>query len=296
MTPRRPGRERLVRLAMLAPAVGGIGGLFVAGLALAALRTVGIAPFGGVVEPSLDAWVRAASEPGLVASLTVSLFVAISATALSVTAGTGLALALDRATRAGRAAASRRLLETLLAVPHVVAAVGMAALLSQSGLVARLAFSAGLITEPADMPALVQDRFGIGMIATFAWKESAFVAAVVSSVLLGRDGRAEAVARTLGATPAQAFRHVTLPAILPAVGAAAALVFAYVLGSWEVPAILSASHPQPVPLLAVALFTSSDVDDRPAAVALSLLLAAIGFVMLAAWRRLSRLAPPVPPA
>jgi putative spermidine/putrescine transport system permease protein len=172
----------------------------------------------------------------------------------------------------------------------------MAALLAQSGLLARLAHAAGLLDSPAGFPVLVQDPWGLGIGFAYLWKEVPFVAAVVLSVLVTRDGKAEAVARTLGASPAQAFRWVTLPAILPAAGAAAALVFAYVLGAYEIPAVLSASHPMPVPLLAVDLFTSGNVADRPAAIALSLGLAAVGLVMLVAWRRLAGFAPPVPPA
>jgi putative spermidine/putrescine transport system permease protein len=288
------GRPRLVF--MLAPAVLGVGGLFVVGLVLGALRTIGVAPFAGRYDLTLEPWRRALAEPGLAASLTVTVAIAIVVTLLSTALGTLLALVLDRSIRRSGGGAARRLMETALAVPHVVAAIGMAALFAQSGLLARVAHAAGLIDAPSGFPALVQDPHGFGIGLAYLWKEVPFVAVVVLSVLVTRDGKAEAIARTLGASRAQAFRWVTLPAILPASGAAAALVFAYVLGAYEIPAVMSASHPKPVPLLAVDLFTSGDVADRPAAIALSLGLAAVGLVMLAAWRRLARFAPPVPPA
>lgn len=54
----------------------------------------------------------------------------------------------------------------------------------------------------------------------------------------------EAAARTLGATRWQAFRHVLLPMLMPALAAASALVFAFAFGAYEVPLILGVHAPE----------------------------------------------------
>ncbi|MEO6568433.1 MAG: hypothetical protein ABIO94_06685, partial [Opitutaceae bacterium] len=86
-----------------------------------------------------------------------------------------------------------------LAVPHVVAALSALLILSQSGLLARLAFAAGFQTSPAEMPALTSDRYGIGLITALVWKEFSFLALVAFSVIARNGVALEETARTLGA-------------------------------------------------------------------------------------------------
>lgn len=254
---------------LLAPALALVALPFLAALGLAAATSLGMAPLAGDFDPDLDAWRRAFAEPGLTESLRLTLLVALATTVLSVIGGTAIALALHRWARGP----VTLLVQSAVAVPHVVAAVGMAALLAQSGFLARIGHALGLIDRPADMPVLTADPYGIGIALALLWKEVPFVALVVLSVLASHGEGPVSAARTLGATRLQAFRLVTLPTLAPAALGAGALVFAYALGSWEVPAVLGASHPRLLPVFAADLFLSADIADRPAAVALGLTLA-----------------------
>lgn len=280
------GPARRVPLLLLAPSLVVLGGLFGGGLLLAVARTFGLTPFGATGTFTVSAYDAALSQPDLLASTLVTLWIASASTVLSVALGTAAAFALDDLIAKGRGRLSVFLFQVNLTVPHVIAAVGILWLFGQSGFLARLAAQAGVIGGPADFPVLVFDRLGIGIILSTVWKEVPFVGMVALGALHAVGDGPARTARMLGATPLQAIRHVTLPLILPAVTAAATIVFAFAIGTYETAAILGASHPKPLAVLAVEMFTSRAISDRPAAIVLSLAIALLGFVLIAGWRRL----------
>ncbi len=250
-------------LLMLAPALAitlGLGGVAL-GLGLA--RSFDITPF-GVSVPTADAWFTVAHLPGLGASVALTLAVAAMSTLLAGAIGLAAALALRAAVGSrGRSGLAALMLQFNLAVPHVVVAAGLLFLLAQSGLLARLGHAAGLIAAPADFPALVADPFAVGVITGYAVKEAPFVAAVVLVQLAAIGDKPFATARMLGASRRRVVRSVMLPMIAPGFLAALAVVFAFALGAYEMPAVLGASRPKLLPVLAYELFTSKDIADRP---------------------------------
>ncbi|WP_075215862.1 ABC transporter permease [Mongoliimonas terrestris] len=275
--------ERARLVLMLAPTVALLAGLFLGGLALAALRTVGIVPLAGRFDPTAEPWARALGAPDVLASIGVTLWIASAATLVATVLGLAAALLLRRA---GGGRLMTLLVQFNLTVPHVVTAVGLLWLLGQSGWIARIGHGAGLIDRPADFPVLVADPAFVAVILAYVAKEVPFVAVVTLAMLAAVGTGPAETARSLGASRWQAFRHVTWPLIRPGVLAAATVVFAFVLGTYEVPAVLGPSHPKALPVLAYQMFTSNDLADRPAAIALSLVAAAIGVACLMAVRRL----------
>ena len=263
---------------MLAPALLVLGGLVLGALTIAVLRSVGLYPFAGWDGFSLGAYARVLRDPAFVRALGFSLFIATTSTLLSAGIGIAVALLLRQAF-AGRAALSF-LFQVTLTIPHLIGALGILYLVSQSGLIARLAYGAGLIDRPAAFPALVYDGLGIGIILQYVWKEAPFIALVVLARLQTLGADHESVARALGASPWQAFRHVLLPLILPAVLGAAALVFAFSFGAYEVPAILGPSSPATLPVLAYRRFTDVDLAARPEAMALAVIISCLSAALI----------------
>ena len=90
----------------------------------------------------------------------------------------------------------------------------------------------------------------------------------------------ESVARSLGATRWQSFRHVLLPLLAPGLIAASALVFAFALGAYEVPLVLGASAPKALPVLAWQAYADPDLSTRPKAMAMAVVIAGIGVGLL----------------
>ena len=97
-----------------------------------------------------------------------------------------------------------------LPMPHLVVAVGMIFVFSQSGLLARLAAQIGMISSPGDFPVLVKDKYGLGIILAYIWKEAAFFFIILMSVLQSLGENFEELAQSLGANRWQRFRYCLL--------------------------------------------------------------------------------------
>lgn len=276
-------RTRLIL--MLAPALLILGGLFLGALGLTLIRSFRYMPALGLTEPDLAAYTAILTSPGFVSSLGLSLWIATASTLIAAVLAL-LAALLLRQTFPGRALIAF-LFQLNLTVPHIVGAIGILYLVSQSGSFARLAHAAGLITAPGEFPALTHDPFAIGIILQYVWKEVPFIGLILLAAMksLGEDH--EATARTLGATRWQAFRHVLLPMLMPGLVAASALVFAFAFGAYEIPLILGAHAPEALPVLAWRSFTDTDLATRPEAYAMAVVIALIGAAMLAAYARLA---------
>lgn len=175
-----------------------------------------------------------------------------------------------------------------LTVPHLVGAIGILYLFSQSGSFARLAHEFGLIARPSDFPALVFDPLAIGVILQYVWKELPFIGVIVLANMqaLGQDY--ESVARSLGANRWQAFWHVLLPLIFPGVMSSSVMVFAFIFGAYELPALLGANYPAALPVLAYRKYTDVDLAARPEAMAMAVIIAIMSALMIWIYVRASR--------
>ncbi len=164
-------------------------------------RNVGV--WGGF---TLDWYRDFASDGNVQGALRNSIQIAVASTVVSVVLGTAAALALERFTFRGR-----QVFDALLYLPIIVPDVTMAVmmLLFFAQAAELLGFSKG---------------FGTITLSHIAFNIS-FVSVVVRARLAGMDDRLEEAARDLYATRWQAFRHVTLPLIMPGVAGGALLAF-----------------------------------------------------------------------
>lgn len=270
---------------LLAPALTVVGVLFLGGFAYAVAQSLGHRPFlpGGAL--GFDAYRALWHDPAVRAALGLTLRVALLSTATAAVLGTAAALLVQSLGRARPAFAG--LLQVTLPVPHVVAALCMLLLLAQGGLLSRLAHAAGLTGAPADFPPLTQDAFGWGIVASYVWKEAPFVAVVVLAALSAGTAALEDAARLLGAGAWQRFRHVVLPLVAPAVAAASVLVFAFTLGSYEVPFLLGRPFPATLPVVAYRAFRDPDLTARPLAMAISVIVAVLAGLCAVAYLALA---------
>jgi putative spermidine/putrescine transport system permease protein len=240
----------------------------------------------GLTEPSLDAYAAVLTSPEFLASFALTFHIAFTSTLISAVLAIAAALLLRRSFM-GRSVINF-LFQLNLTVPHLVGAIGILYLFSQSGSFARLGYLWGLIARPADFPALVFDPYAIGIILQYVWKEVPFIGLIVLANMqaLGQDY--EAIARSLGATRWQSFRHVLLPLILPGVLSASVMVFAFTFGAYEIPAILGQNYPTTLPVLAYRHYTDVNLAARPEAMAMAILIALTSALMIWAYVRASR--------
>ena len=177
-----------------------------------------------------------------------------------------------------------------LPIPHLVAANGIVLLVTQSGLLARLMATAGLLETPADFPILVFDRAGVAIILTYLWKEVPFIGLVVLAILKSVGPQFEELAQTLGANRWQRFWYVLLPLMMPGLLSTSIIVFAFVFASYEIPLLLGVRFPTTLPVWAFRNYQDPDLALRPEAMAVSVILAIIAIFLLIAYRRLARYA------
>jgi putative spermidine/putrescine transport system permease protein len=211
-------------------------------------------------------------------SLGFSLWIAAASTLLS--AGGALVVAIFLSNNKGRF----QQLDTLalnwnLAFPHLVWAIALLLFFSQSGLLARLAATIGVIQTPADFPVLVKDRIGIGIILDYVTKELPFLTLIVLAVLRAEAENLDVVAENLGASRWQRLRYVTIPQVLPALTAGSLIVFGFVFSSYEVPAVLGVRYPRMLPVLALDSFLNPDLNSRAEGMVISLTITAIVMII-----------------
>ncbi len=268
------------RIAALLPALILLGALFGGGQLFAVVESLRGAD-GFTVEP----YRALLSDAEFRVSVLHTTVLASIATLLSAIAGLALAVGL-------RELASRnRLLHTLvqvpIAVPHLAVAALMLDLLSQSGWIARLGYQLGFIAQPAEFPELLQDASGAGIVAAYVIKETPFLAVVVLAMLRRSVADYEALAATLGASPWQRFRLVTLPMVAPALVSASLLVFAFVFGAFETPFLLGRPYPAMLGVLVQRRYLSTDLNDRPEAIAAGMLMSMVCALIVLAYLHLS---------
>jgi spermidine/putrescine transport system permease protein len=198
---------------------------------------------------TLGWYFKAATNPLILASLRNSLVVAFATTAVATAVATVAALAFHR-----HRFRRQGLLESLITIPtvapEIVLAASMLLLFAAAGL--RLGFLTIVLAHVA---------FTISY---------AFV--VVRARIAGFDTSLEEAAMDLGASPAQAFFKVTLPAIFPAVMAAALLVFALSIDDYVVTSFVAGVGATTLPLQIYSM-VKSGISPEINAVSTMLLLA-----------------------
>ena len=267
-------RHDRLRLALaLTPAISVVLFLFLGGWVLGFVQSLGYLPVLGQTRLSLDAYAHLFQRADFLASLGLTLWIAAASTLLSCVLAVACALFIRRLSWAKRW--TTFVFQLNLPIPHSVGAIAMFLLLSQSGFLARLAHLAGLIDAPSDFPALIHDPLALGVILEYSWKGAAFIGINVLAALASVGDEYEAAAQTLGAGAWQRFRTVTLPLITPSLAAAAVLVFAFAFGAFETPYLLGQRYPSALPVLAYRSYVDVDLNARPEAMAISMIISAI---------------------
>ncbi|MCB9079434.1 MAG: ABC transporter permease subunit [Anaerolineaceae bacterium] len=271
---------------MLGPALAVILFLFIGGLGLALLQSLGYLPFIGRTDLSVEAYRTILSREEFYRSLLLSLWISLASTGLATGLAVGSALVLRQHFRGRRWVMF--IFQLNIPIPHLVGAVGILFLFSQSGFLARLAYLAHLIDAPGDFPALVFDRYAIGIILEYLWKSTCFMGVIVLAVMQSVGEDYEQAAQTLGANRWQRLRYVLLPLIMPGILSASILVFAFTFGAFEVPLLLGQRYPSALPVLAYRYYTDVDLNFRPEAMAVSVIISAFVTLLIFVYVRVSR--------
>lgn len=255
ITGRQVARPAAVPAVLLVPAL--------LGLALVVLPVVGLlAEVDPLQLPGL------LLSPSALDALWLSVRTALLSTALSLLLGGPLALLLARS-RGRWLRVVRALVLLPLVLPPVVGGLALLYLLGRTGLLGAPLAAAG-VQLPYTSTAVVLAQTFVAM---------PFLVVGLEGALRSAGSDFERVAATLGAGPWLAFRRVTVPLLVPALGSSLVLTFARALGEFGATITFAGSLEGSTRTLPLAIYTTaqSDVD---AAVAMSLLLVVVALVVI----------------
>ena len=142
------------------------------------------------------------------------------------------------------------LLQLAIIMPHSLVALFLLFFLSQNGFMARIFYALKLISDQTAFPELVYDRFGIGVILGYLWKELPFVLFFSLPLAYSVDGKLGEAARTMGASPLHSFFLITLPLSIRQYLAAFFIIFSFSFGSFDLPYLLGNTTEKALSVLA----------------------------------------------
>ena len=276
------GGERLKIILSLTPPLLIIITLFFGGILYGLLQSLGYQPAIGKYDINFSAYYNVLFSERYArmfwTGLGLNLWVSFASTFLAAVFALFAALAIRKTFFAKTIC--NFIYSLNLPMPHLVVAVGMIFVFSQSGLLARFASQLGFINSPGEFPVLVRDKYGFGIILAYIWKEAAFFFIILISVLQSLGENFEELAQSLGANKWQRFRYVILPLVMPNLFSASIIVFAFSFGAYEVPALLGVIYPQMLPVMAFEFFLNPDLNARSEGMALSIIIALIVMILV----------------
>lgn len=208
------------------------------------------------------------TSPAALEALWLSVGTALISTLLSLLLGVPLALVLARSRLPGMRVV-RALVLLPLVLPPVVGGLALLYLLGRTGLLGQLLDVFG-IRLPYTTAAVVLAQTFVAM---------PFLVVGLEGALRTAGARYEQVAATLGAGPWLAFRRVTVPLLLPALGSGLVLTFARALGEFGATITFAGSLQGSTRTLPLAVYTTAQTDVD-AAVAMSLLLVVVALLVI----------------
>jgi putative spermidine/putrescine transport system permease protein len=233
------------------------------GIGMAVLESVGIAPLIGTPRWTLDAYVHVLTAEWFIDGVLLTMRIALAATAIAVVCSVLLCMGIVHLPLA------RTLLLIPLAVPHLVAALLIVLIASQSGWVARIAHAFGIVDHWTDVPIFTNDAFGWGIIFAYVWKEVPFIVLFWLPILVRIREEWVRVARVHGASSWRAWWGVVWPLSWPSLAIGAGIVCVFVIGAIEVPYVLGVTHPASLSVLSFELYRGS-LFERPQAIVVAL--------------------------
>lgn len=126
-----------------------------------------------------------------------------------------------------------------LFIPFIVAAQCMRTFLAKNGLMNNTFVSLGLM-EPLQAVSFLDWR---GIIATFVWKQTPFVALLLAGALASIDRATLEAGRNLGASRLRVMIELALPQVMPTLLVALVLSFVTMLSVLSVPMMVAGSQP-----------------------------------------------------
>ena len=209
------------------------------------------------------------TAPRVLAALKLSFGTAFVAALINGIIGTVLAWVLVRYTFPGRKVIDA-MIDLPFALPTAVAGIALTALYAPNGWIGQFATDMGFKIAYTPM--------GITLALTFVTLP--FVVRTVQPVLADIPREIEEAAACLGAKPLQVFRHILVPALLPAWLTGFALAFARGVGEYGSVIFIAGNMPMKTEILPLLIMVKLDQYDYTGATAIGVMMLVVSFILL----------------
>ena len=217
--------------------------------------------------PPSEIWEQM-KQPDVLEALKLSFVTTAISTTIGVIFGLPAAILLARTSFPGH-----RLLETLATIPTVLppTVAGLALLLAYGRM--------GLVGKYLNIFGIQIAFTTTAVVMAQIFVATPFFVNTARSGLEQLHSRYETAAYTLRASPFQAFRHVVLPLVSPALLTAVGLAWARALGEFGATITFAGNFPGVTQTLPIAVYTASQTNlDK--SIAMSVILLAVSFAVL----------------
>jgi len=168
-----------------------------------------------------------------------------------------------------------------LAFPGIVAAFFFFQLLSKSGIVSRVLYQLHITSSISGFPDLINDRYGLGMIATHCFLSIPFfILLFVNLIKTERITEYLSLSATLGAGNRPSALRIAVPMLLRKGMANIILYFIFMFGAYEIPILLGRSNPETVSVMAVRKLQKFNLLHIPQGYAIAILYTVIVFILI----------------
>lgn len=250
--------------------------LLLLGLMIGMVQSFGIIPSLGLTEFTLSYYQELLKEAHFKSSLWFSLSIALRSSLFSTFIG--LAVCYFWINQKKYTGFMQGLIRIPIIIPHIIVALFVLQLLSQTGIIARLLYFFGLDNARQIMSQIVYHPNGLGVVLAYIWKEVPFVIFYCYPMLSSISKNLGEAATTLGAKPWQTYIKIILPLAKNSIFAAFFIIFMFSFGAYELPTLLGPTLPRSLPLAAYQAYTHPDLMQRPYAMAYNGLILFVGLI------------------
>lgn len=248
------------------------------GLLQLMIESSGFIPALGLQEVSVSHYLKILGEPKFLASLGYSLYLACVSASLSTLLGVLIAYKMVFSENDSIKKLTRKTLQVGVVLPYLYVVFLVMLMLSKAGLVSRIAYQVGLIAGLEQFPNLLYDPWGGGIILTFVAKGTPFIGLFAVTVMANISDTYSQVAKTLGLSNFMILKKIVLPLSANVIVWSSAIIFAYNLGSFEVPYLLGNVKVVSLSSRLYSLYINPQIDTIPTAMAMSLTLLVVGLI------------------
>lgn len=252
--------------------------LILGGMLLVFVESLGYIPSLDLTQVSIKGYMDIFSETRFLKSLVFSVFLAGVAAVFSIVAGLSIVRRLLYIKTRLKIKLWEGFLRLMIILPYLYVVLIAVLSISRTGYLSRILYFMGVIDDSIKFPGLVYDKFGIGIFFVFVLKGIPFVALFVFNMMKNLPTDYVDIGYSLGADFGEVFRRIHRPLAFTTISWCASILFAFFLGSLEVPYLIGSLSNPTLSANLYSLYLSPQISDIPKAMAMNIILFLVGIV------------------